>query len=220
MSNDHGDASLGRARPTAPPSPLAPGRHEVGRAIVLVPPDPVGTLVFLHGAGGTAEDSERRIGRRALDAHLLTICPSSLGATWDLIVRGFGPDVAEIDHLIASVRGAVPPFTGPLVLAGFSDGASYALSVGLANGGVVDAIIAFSPGFALPPRTAGEPAVFISHGDRDPVLPVSCSRRIVAALSQRGTPPTYVEFDGGHEIPTDVMDAAFSWVTRNDPGSA
>ena len=211
MTNDHAVGALGSARADAAPPPLTPGRHEIGRAVVLVPAEALGILVFFHGAGGDAADSERRIGQRALDAELLTICPRSTGATWDLILGAFGPDVAEIDRLIATVRAGAGLGSAPLMLGGFSDGASYALSIGLANGGFVDAILAFSPGFALPGRIRGKPGVFISHGDHDRVLPVSCSRRIVAALTQRGAEPTYVEFPGGHEIPPGVVAHALSW---------
>lgn len=211
VSNGHAHGILGSALPEPLPTPLTPGRHRIGQAVVLLPPAPIGTLVFLHGAGGDALDSERRIAEPAVEAGLLTICPTSVGSTWDLIAGGSGPDVAEIDRLLVTVRAAAGLDGTPLLLGGFSDGASYALSIGLANGGLVDAIVAFSPGFALPPRTRGAPAVFISHGHADRVLPVACSHRIVAALTERGTPPTYVEFRGGHEIPGDVLEQAFRW---------
>ena len=139
------------------------------------------------------------------------ILPSSAGPTWDLIAGGgFGRDVAELDRLIATVRtGEVA--AGPTVLGGSSDGASYALSLGLANGGLVDAVLAFSPGFATPPRLHGDPAVFIADGTHDRVLPVACSHRILAAFRGHGIHPEYVEFDGGHEVPAAILRDALAW---------
>src|SRR5215469_2091135 len=67
-----------------------------------------------------------------------------------------------------------------IAVAGFSDGASYSLSVGLANGDFFSAIFGFSPGFIVPGEFKGKPPVFISHGTIDPILPIDdCSRRIV-----------------------------------------
>lgn len=59
-----------------------------------------------------------------------------------------------------------------VAIGGFSDGASYALSLGLGNGDLFRHIIAFSPGFAVPPRQLGSPRIFMSHGTKDRVLPI------------------------------------------------
>ena len=45
---------------------------------------------------------------------------------------------------------------GRIGLAGFSDGASYALSLGVANGDLFTHIMAFSPGFMRPPAQVRE----------------------------------------------------------------
>ncbi len=55
---------------------------------------------------------------------------------------------------------------------GFSDGASYALSIGLTNGDLFTHVVAFSPGFASPVTYTGKPPVFVSHGTHDEVLPI------------------------------------------------
>jgi hypothetical protein len=54
--------------------------------------------------------------------------------------------------------------TALAAVAGFSDGASYAVSLGLTNGDIFDAVLAFSPGVAAPTRDADEPAFFAAHG--------------------------------------------------------
>ncbi|HEV2088501.1 MAG TPA: hypothetical protein VGR21_09330 [Cryptosporangiaceae bacterium] len=101
-----------------------------------------------------------------------------------------------------------------LAIGGFSDGASYALSLGLINGDVFDAVLAFSPGFAAATALAASPACFVSHGRSDRVLPIDrCSRRIVPTLRRLGYPVRYHEFDGGHEVPTAVVDEALEWLS-------
>ena len=85
-------------------------------------------------------------------------------------------------------------------MAGFSDGASYALGVGLAFGARFSEIMAFSPGFvAQAGQSAGMPHIFVSHGRDDSVLPIArTSRRLVPALQAAGYSVHYEEFDGGH----------------------
>src|SRR6267378_4047574 len=48
----------------------------------------------------------------------------------------------------------------------------YALSLGLANGDVIKAVVAFSPGFIVKAGGRGKPSLFISHGREDFILPV------------------------------------------------
>ena len=117
-----------------------------------------------------------------------------------------------IDALLQRFSRRVP--LSRVVLAGFSDGASYALSLGMTNGDVVDSVVAFSPGFEAAAELRGRPRVYVSHGPRDRVLPIdACSRRIVPRLRQRGYDVTYEEFDGPHEVPPEVRDAAAAWLT-------
>jgi len=55
-------------------------------------------------------------------------------------------------------------------------------------------------------------SVFVSHGTRDGVLPVSASRHaIVPMFEMDGYAVEYVEFDGAHEMPADVVDRGLEW---------
>jgi phospholipase/carboxylesterase len=89
-----------------------------------------------------------------------------------------------------------------LAVGGFSDGASYALSLGVMNGDLFTHVLAFSPGFFRALEPHGRPRIYISHGTRDRVLPIDpCSRRIVGQLKRAGCEVTYKEFNGGHTVP-------------------
>jgi predicted esterase len=61
----------------------------------------------------------------------------------------------------------------------------------------------------VPGRRSGKPAVFISHGQADTVLPIQrCSRRIVPQLQADGYQVDYREFAGGHTVPAELATAA------------
>jgi predicted esterase len=100
-----------------------------------------------------------------------------------------------------------------VAIGGFSDGATYAISLGLINGDLFKRVAAFSPGFVIDGPTQGKPGLFISHGTRDHILPIDrCGRRIAADLKTRGYEVTFREFDGDHEIPFEVMREGLRWV--------
>ena len=225
-----GDARL-HARPDRPGQPpLTPGVHELTEppgslghrpgpaGLLLVPPSLLPTnplLVFCHGAGGSATSSLPLV-QPAADRHgCLVLLPTSTGRTWDFIVGGWGPDVARIDAGLATVfdRFAV----SRRAFGGFSDGASYALSIGLANGDLVDTVLAFSPGFSVPPELVGRPRVWISHGIEDAVLPIDrCARPTVRGLNRSGYDVSYHEFPGPHTVPAGYVDRALRWWLADD----
>jgi predicted esterase len=206
-------------RATAPPSgehPVALGRKRDGLLYVPAaydPARPAPLVVLLHGAGGDAAGVLPLL-RPAADRHgLLVLVPESRRESWDVLRGGYGPDVAFIDTALGAAfeRFAVAP--AHLVVGGFSDGASYALSLGVANGDLFTHVVAFSPGFMAAPTQTGAPGIFVSHGTRDTVLPIDrCSRLLVPTLEQAGYDVRYTEFDGGHQVPREIVDDAVTWL--------
>lgn len=212
------------ARPHRPSGAAAPGlrRLELGDqrdGMLYVPngytPERAAPLVLmLHGAGGSARGGIRPFQALADEHGLVLLVPDSRGSTWDVITDDYGPDVAFIDRAMAEAfqQCAVDP--ARLAVEGFSDGASYALGLGLTNGDLFTHIVAFSPGFVPPVDRRGAPRVYISHGTRDQILPIeSCSRRIVPALKRAKLDVRYQEFDGPHTVPPDIAREAASWIT-------
>ena len=176
---------------------------------------PAPLMLWLHGAGGRARAFlSSELQGQADAAGMLLLVPTSKEYTWDVVVgRGrYGPDVAVIDRVLESTfnRYAVDP--ARVAVGGFSDGASYALSLGITNGDLFTHVLAFSPGFMVPAGRSGTPRVFVSHGTRDEVLPIDrCSRRIVPQLERAGYDIRYREFEGGHVVPPDVAREAIGW---------
>jgi phospholipase/carboxylesterase len=220
LSREARDGRL-QARPNriAGPTGVSPGVHGLGLAqgrdgTLYVPKSidparPAPLVVALHGAGGHAAQMLDPFLETAEARGYVVLAPDSRRQSWDVILGGYGADVAFLDEALAHTfeRQAIDPRR--IAVAGFSDGASYALSVGLINGALFSDILAFSPGFMAPTDQAGSPRVFISHGIRDSVLPIdACSRRLAPKLRETGYDVDYREFDGGHEVPADMVTAA------------
>ena len=207
-----------RARPeqiAAPPT-STPGRHLLNLdgkrdGAFLVPGSldaarPAPLIVALHGAGGVATHVLDLVAAQAEQHGIIVLAPESRGPTWDVIRGGYGPDVAFIDQALTKIFQLHPIDPARIAVSGFSDGASYALSLGVMNGELFDHILAFSPGFMAPTTTADTPKVFVSHGTHDEVLLIDpCSRRIVPALQRAGYDVEYREFDGGHVVPPEMV---------------
>jgi phospholipase/carboxylesterase len=169
-------------------------------------------MMFLHGAGGSGRRELRAVLGAADRYGVVIVAPDSRSITWDVIEFGFGPDVHFIDRALDAVVDRCDVDPTRLALGGVSDGATYALSLGLGNGDVFEALVAFSPGGMAPAEIVGRPRVYVSHGTADPVLPIdTSSRALVPLLGDAGYDVTYHEFDGGHTVPAPVADEAFRW---------
>lgn len=177
------------------------------------PDTPAPLVLLLHSAGGHAHDGLRVLLHLADHAGLILVAPASSRHTWDIIAgRSYGPDRDLADRALEQVFGRYHVDVARLAVGGFSDGASYALSLGLANGDLFTHVLAFSPGFISPMTPRGEPKVFISHGTDDEILPIDpCSRRIVARLRAAAYSLHYEEFSGEHLIPPGIAETALDW---------
>jgi phospholipase/carboxylesterase len=106
------------------------------------------------------------------------LAPRSTNATWDVIYGAFGVDVARIDAALAKTFQVVNVDSKLIALAGFSDGASDALALGLANGDLFTHVMAFAPGFMVPVPRIGKPRFFMVHGRRDNTLSIEATSRL------------------------------------------
>jgi phospholipase/carboxylesterase len=177
-------------------------------------------MLLFHGAGGSGRRELRAVVSAADRYGVVVVAPDSRAATWDLIVLGgFGADVPFVDRALDAAADRCDADFGRMAAAGISDGASYALSLGLCNGDLFEAVLAFSPGFMVPSEPVGMPRVFVSHGTSDPVLPIDvCGRPIAFGLQRAGYDVTFREFDGGHTVPPAVADEGVRWWVEGAPG--
>jgi predicted esterase len=174
---------------------------------------PTPLAVMLHGAGGNAEHGLNLLMQYADDKNIILLAPASRTVTWDIIAKeSFNGDIIFIDQALSIAFERYNVNRDRIAVGGFSDGASYSLCLGLSNGDLFTHILAFSPGFYHTVENKGKPAVFISHGVKDRVLPIApCSRRIVPRLKRLNYNIQYQEFQGEHEIPADISAAAVDW---------
>ena len=175
---------------------------------------PAPLVLLLHGAGEDARDGLALLRGQADGSGLILLSLGSRGPTWDLIIGSgrYGPDVGAIERALEQTFSLCAIDPAHVAVGGYSDGASYALSLGIANGDLFTHVLAFSPGFVAPTGQEGMPRIFVSHGKHDGWLPIDrCSRRIVPQLERAGYKVHYREFEGGHVVPPEIGREAADW---------
>jgi phospholipase/carboxylesterase len=206
------------------PNSLAlPGTHEIDvgdflRKVTLrVPPGHDGTIpaplaMLFHGAGGKGAPMVEAFAPWADAEGMILVASDALYVTWDGINGPFGHDLdfASVALDVAFDRCRVD--ASRIGLAGFSDGATYAVALGRASGGLISRVAGFSAGFLIEVDPKGHPDFFLSHGVDDGVLPIDITGRPVSAALDVDYDVQYVEFDGGHIVPDPVADLAMPWL--------
>jgi phospholipase/carboxylesterase len=158
----------------------------------------------------------RRLGSAADTAGIAVLSPDSRDPrTWDGIRGDLGPDVTFLNRALERVFEMADIDPARISVGGFSDGATYALTLALINGDLFSRVVAWSPGFYVDDEVHGKPRFYVSHGRSDEILPIDrCSRVIVPRLQRRGYDVTYKEFDGGHAMPPDVVREGLEFAVR------
>lgn len=221
-------AAAGPQLATKPPltAPAAPEKRSgvltlAGGAFAYLPKGltgaPAPLLVVFYGAGGQASDVLASFRADADRDGFVLLIPTTRGATWDMIedlqrrfgaemnvTPRYGKDLKALDEALADVFAKVAIDPARIGVMGFSNGATYALSVGTANPQLFHTVIAFSPGPAFLGKYDPTQRIFISHGENDEVLPYSYTRAIVGRLRVRKVAITFESFKGGHSVPKDI----------------
>lgn len=213
------------SRPRKRTRTIAAGTHALGLAdgsrdgFLHIPKNfdpgkPAPLILALHGATQSARFMVDRVSPLADSLACPMLAPDSREMTWDGIRGSFGIDTVFIDRALEWAFDRVDIDARRVWLAGFSDGASYGLSIAAANGDLFSRVLAFSPGFMpeVEPRGA-KPRVFVSHGTNDQILPIDrTSRVLVPALRRDGYTVKYEEFQGRHGVPAEILAMAAGWL--------
>lgn len=165
----------------APPTGFATLEHEGQRAILLTPdeidPDRRYPLVtVLHGAGRQDEQLAKVYRDEPERRQALFLIPRSYQPTWDLIVGGGRRDLDFLEYAYDLVYRHYPVDMQRQAIVGYSDGASYGLSIGLSNPHIFRAVMAWAAGFVAFDFSAQEadaprPALLLEYGTHDQIFP-------------------------------------------------
>ena len=203
------------ARPRAIPMPNLSGRiglelTEVD-AVLYVPAsalelESAPLVVFLHGALRTVDFFVDGLIPGADENKVIVLAPYADFGSWDAINFGyFGPDIAGINAALAYVFARWPIDPNRIVLSGFSDGGTYTLAVGRANGDLFSRLVAYSPGYLIGVDPVQRPPILISHGYDDTVLSYPyTSEFIVPELIRAGYNVDFRSFAGSHAVPLSI----------------
>lgn len=180
-------------------------------AVIYVPESvdrakPTRLVLFLHGALRTVDAFVDGHKAAADEAGAIVLAPFACCGTWDGIQSYFGPDIAILDAALdwTFKRWTIDP--AAVIMSGFSDGGTYSLAVGRANGDLFSKVVAYSPGFLIDIEPKGKPPILITHGTQDTVLPIDpTSRTIVPILRNAGYTVEFREFTGGHAVPQSAV---------------
>jgi len=178
---------------------------------------PMPLMMMLHGFAGTGE-GVRGMFPLAEEFGVVMIAPESRGLTWGRSIPGFDGDVRYLGPAYRHVAEIVDIDTTRVALGGVSDGAGYALSMGLAYGDSFNHLIVFMGGQMIPYRNQGKPKIFMAHGVDDTQMPIDKTARVyLPKLKADGYDVTYHEYQGGHRVPPAEIRAAFEWFVGTKP---
>lgn len=171
--------------PDGRPELVGPGpitiSNGVTRAYLLLPeaidPDRAYPLLtVLHGAGRQDELLVRAYRDEPARREALFLILRSTAPTWDLLIGEERPDLDFLEHAYAEIYRRVRVDHARQALIGYSDGASYALAVGLSNPRLFSAVMGWAAGFVVMDPTAvgptdPRPRILLEHGTHDAVFP-------------------------------------------------
>jgi predicted esterase len=200
---------------------FVPRPERFGLATVVdgpAPRDAAGVVVFLHGLGrdlGQGEDVARQL-RSAGLAPGVSIVIVRAPYRFGLFGFSWGNTPEERARSRARLRSMLGSFHAHdrVAIAGFSQGATLALDTA-AEEPRIGAVASLSPCYSenrgqLPSRDL---RFLLAHGSRDARCPVEESRSLAKVLESMNKPVRYIEFDGKHEMPPEVIDALAKFVT-------
>ncbi|MCP4006003.1 MAG: hypothetical protein GY725_17590 [bacterium] len=182
-------------------------------------------ITVLHGAGRQDEMLAKAYREEPEARQALFLIGRSHGQTWDLISGGGRPDVDFLEYAYDLIYRRYPVDFFRQALIGYSDGASYGLSLGLANPRIFRAIMAWAAGFiAVDPATLDaddpKPDILLEYGTHDELFPfqqVALPNR--DALRSAGYDVTFRVDEGGRHWPSgDFQPEALDWFFERTGG--
>ena len=197
------------------------------------------SLVLLHGYGSRAEEwlQFEPVLKVPGNGRLIFLEGPTRGPLqgsrgwWELDLAGHIPAGGRLpDFSLANpggikfaarlVGGYLETIDGPIVLGGFSQGAMVSAEVAFHSDRELAGLVLLGgttvneASWLERVSTRARLPVFIAHGRHDEVLPFAIAERFASSLKDGGVDVTWVPFEGGHEIPTVVVQALNSFLAK------
>ncbi len=195
-----------------------------GQQAILLTPDEIDAearyplVTVLHGAGRQDEMLAKAYRDEAERRQALFLIPRSYHPTWDLIVGEGRRDLDFLGYAYDLVYRRYPVDVGRQALIGYSDGASYGLSIGLSNPKIFRAIMAWAAGFVAFDFSAVDsddprPSLLLEYGTHDPVFSFEqVALPMREHLEGSGYPVEFRVDQGGRHWPSgDFQSEALDW---------
>ena len=165
-------------------------------------------FTVLHGAGRQDEFLAKAYRAQPALRDALFFVPRSVAPTWDLIAGTERKDLDFFEYAYDLIYRRYPVDAFQQVLIGYSDGASYALSVGLSNPNLFAAVIGWAAGFLVLDRNTldaanAKPRIYLEYGTHDQLFnfeQVALPMR--ENLEQAGYDLTFSVDEGGRHLPS------------------
>ena len=177
-----------------------------------------GLVVCLHGAGFTGDAYLERWQTRLSDEYILA-CPTYAAGAW-FTRRAEDVVLATIQH----VRQQYHIDPDRIFITGMSNGGIGAWLIGMHHAPLFAGLAPMASGLdnVLMPFLANlrNTPVYMIHGAKDQVMPVTLSRSISRELTALGYPHVYREHQGehpvagGHYFPREELPALVTWLDR------
>ncbi|MFQ5581576.1 MAG: alpha/beta hydrolase [Mariprofundaceae bacterium] len=202
---------------------------------------PRASIIWLHGLGADGHDFEPIVPQLSLpeDLHIRFIFPHApampvtlnggyiMPAWYDIKHGDFGieHDEAGIRHSAKAVEmfvereimHGIPP--SHIILAGFSQGGSMALHVGLRQGEALAGIMALSSYLLLPDKLDAETIqanrdtpILMAHGVEDPVVPFALGDTTRRTLESAGYEVEWHTYPMQHSVCPEEIAAIGKWI--------
>ncbi|MBW2700374.1 MAG: hypothetical protein JRF33_06105 [Deltaproteobacteria bacterium] len=200
------------------------------------------SVILLHGHGAPADDLRGlaiKLVKQTQSTNLCFLVPagpyavSMRGRTWQKQVRASSKEELQIlldemksesrEIVFKLVRGLKDDGVSPenIFVGGFSQGAITSLDVVLdeGEGAEIGGLISLSGGARdldlSPLEDRAALRAFVSHGTSDRVIGMGKSQILVTALEENGHDVTWIEFEGGHQIPNKIIRALAEFLVES-----
>lgn len=197
--------------------------HGAASAVLLTPSriDPgeqYPLFTVLHGAGRQDKMLVKACRDEPDHRKAFFLVPRSVEPTWDLIVGGERSDLEFLEYAYDLIYRRYPVDPERQVLIGYSDGASYALSVALSNPRIFDAALCWAAGFVALDGAAisaddPKPRIYLEYGTHDELFAFeSVALPMKENLTRAGYRVEFSVDEGGRHWPAgSFLPEALDW---------